>query len=155
MSALSRRAFISVATASLLTAAAPARADDKTPLSTFGVGSKYAKKHKALSMIIVHGPVEKGHTPQDIAEGFSSAVSSKNVPVRAYFVPGKNMRADEMSVAFTNGYTSHGPMGLDKIGAAIPEIVDSFKRYNRLVSRTEIDDNTLNDNSVAAPDQPK
>ncbi len=146
MSELSRRTFIGIAAAGLLTAAAtPAVAND-TQKASYGFGKRYidagieatnyAKENSAIGVILVHGPDSKqGPSAEQIAKAFEGAIGRRGVDARSYLILDTNTPEDHMSITFTNGHTSQGPMSPIKARNQIDEIVGEHKRFSDLLAK--------------------
>ena len=98
-----------------------------------------ARQNRALALIIAHGPVtadpnDEFTDPYEYSAGLKSWLAQGPIDLITHYIATRGMGPNEMSMTFTNGYTSQGPMGPNKVPEQINDIVREFHRFNKLMS---------------------
>ncbi len=101
-----------------------------------------ARLQKAIGLIITHGSISNDlqnnvSSPNEYVKALSSALAQANITLLPYYIYEPELPTDHMSLSFTNGYTSQGPMTIEESKSEMKSVVSEYRRYNELFSRAQ------------------
>ncbi len=143
MSALSRRTFIGVAAAGLLTAAAPAIADESQTVSygtnrasniaEAGVLSKnFAKEHDAIGVAIGFKQYKGAPNPDEIGARFKQEFEKLGEDANYFIYP---IDKPGYVVSFDHAHSGTEYMSLTNAAQSIKDFVEEKRRFEELLDR--------------------